>query len=175
MKIYIHIYIWPMIYISEGNKYDKYPKASILSISSIMDLNIFSTEFNFDSPWMIGGWIGIQFEKKTNLSDTLRTRGTQTMLGNSIYMWFTWWYSFYEKSICIGQLSVWTKIETFGWEVFILSWYMLTIWQSWIRCHINVCISWPPLSSKSKSRRIFRCYINIHNLIFYCSTVLFSD
>ena len=111
-----------------------------------MDLNIFSTEFNFDSPWMIGGWIGIQFEKKTNLSDTLRTRGTQTMLGNSIYMWFTWWYSFYEKSICIGQLSVWTKNQTFGWEVFILSWYMLTIWQSWIRCHINVCISWPPLT-----------------------------
>ena len=32
---------------------------------------------------MIGGWIGIQFEKKTNLSNTLRTQGAPRISGKS--------------------------------------------------------------------------------------------
>ena len=39
---------------------------------------------NLRSRGMIGGWIGIQFEKKTNLSNTLRTQGTPKISGERI-------------------------------------------------------------------------------------------
>ena len=50
-------------------------------------LNSSEGETDLRSRGMIGGWIGIQFEKKTNLSNTLRTQETPRISEKSSSNW----------------------------------------------------------------------------------------